>query len=281
MNQKKPIMGVLVCLGWALAYIVVLKICGYVSLFLDPSADMYSLTGVLAQTVSCAFIFVPLLVHKKLYVFKEKKKSTLYSIGVSGFYMFSLAAALILGLLDVIDGCAKGLVWAGWLNLICYVISMAIVGISEELMFRGVIINVLKDYFGNEKRSQMYGTVIWSGIIFGSMHIFNILSGVSPKGAIFQALGAAGVGCYFGAIYVRTGNLGFLMTIHAINDLVLDLCGGIFGQSSAIEQISGYDAKKTIGVLFYVALTMFLLRKKKTLPLLDVEQTEEVQQETI
>ena len=78
-------------------------------------------------------------------------------------------------------------------------------GFGEEVMFRGLgIANYMRKI---ESESQIK-VIFWlSSIVFGLVHMTNILAGGDPFSVVIQSVYAIGVGMLFGAVYLRTGNL--------------------------------------------------------------------------
>ena len=76
-------------------------------------------------------------------------------------------------------------------------------GICEELLFRGIILNTLRDFLGRDTFSGTVLALVISSIVFGALHLTNIFSGVSVFAAVLQAITAFALGIYYGAIYCR------------------------------------------------------------------------------
>lgn len=77
-------------------------------------------------------------------------------------------------------------------------------GVSEELFFRGWLQGLLTDRFG-----------IWLGILLTSI-IFGLLHYLSATYAIYAGL----TGLYLGVVYLLSGNLFIVMTVHALYDFI-------------------------------------------------------------
>ena len=102
-----------------------------------------------------------------------------------------------------------------------------------------------------------------SGLIFGLVHLTNIVSGVNPARAAIQVISACAIGMYYTAIYFRGGNLWVLMMIHCFTD-----AGGLFRSAfttaaTAVGEINDLSITGLIMIPVYLGLTAFLLRKKK------------------
>ena len=78
-------------------------------------------------------------------------------------------------------------------------------GFGEEVMFRGLGI---ANYMRKIKSENQIKIIFWlSSIVFGLIHLSNILAGGDVKSTVIQAVYAIGVGMLFGAVYLNTGNL--------------------------------------------------------------------------
>ena len=142
-----------------------------------------------------------------------------------------------------------------------FLVSMAMVGVAEEFIFRGVIAQTLLEHFGTS-RAGAWKACLLSGVLFGAAHLTNILSS-APFGVLMQCVFAASLGTLFAAIYFRTGNLWVTVFLHGAMDISSMLIGGLYGTTTVADAVSGYDASMLLSVLLYLIPTAVLLRKKK------------------
>ena len=78
-------------------------------------------------------------------------------------------------------------------------------GFGEEMMFRGLGV---ANYMRKIKSKDKIKVIFWlSSIVFGLIHLTNLMAGGDPKSVIIQSVYAIGVGMLLGAVYLRTGNL--------------------------------------------------------------------------
>ncbi|MGI9666675.1 MAG: CPBP family intramembrane glutamic endopeptidase [Acidimicrobiia bacterium] len=98
--------------------------------------------------------------------------------------------------------------------LITVVASSLLVGIGEELMFRGVTIQALRDNGMAEHR-----VALWSSIIFGLAHITNLIS--EGSGAILQVIVVSISGFFFYLSYRVAGTIVVPILLHALWDFSL------------------------------------------------------------
>ena len=146
-------------------------------------------------------------------------------------------------------------------RILTFMLNMILVGVAEELVFRGIIAQTLLEHFGTS-RVGVWKACLLSGVLFGAAHLTNILSS-APFGVLMQCVFAASLGTLFAAIYFRTGNLWVTVFLHSAMDIAAMLIGGLYGTTSVAESVSGYDASRLLSVAVYLIPTVFLLRKKK------------------
>ena len=142
-----------------------------------------------------------------------------------------------------------------------FLANMAMVGVAEEFIFRGVIAQALLEHFGTS-RAGVWKACLLSGVLFGAAHLTN-LSSSAPFGVLMQCAFSASLGALFAAIYFRTGNLWVTVFLHGAMDIASMLIGGLYGTTTLSESVSGYDASMLLTVVVYLLPVAFLLRKKK------------------
>ena len=102
--------------------------------------------------------------------------------------------------------------------LLFFIYNMT-VGMIEEIIYRGLIFNSFRKYFG-ESKNDIYKAVLMSGAVFGAVHITNLI--FAPAlfiATITQVIYAFFFGVLFAVIYYRTGNLLPCIILHGIIDL--------------------------------------------------------------
>ena len=146
-------------------------------------------------------------------------------------------------------------------RILTFLLNMILVGVAEELVFRGIIAQTLLERYGTA-RAGVWKACLVSGVLFGAAHLSNLL-GSEPFGVLMQCVFAASLGVMLAAIYFRTGNLWVTVFLHSAMDIAAMLIGGLYGTTSVAESVSGYDASRLLSVAVYLIPTVFLLRKKK------------------
>jgi membrane protease YdiL (CAAX protease family) len=98
--------------------------------------------------------------------------------------------------------------------LITVVATSLMVGVGEELMFRGVTIQALRDNGMSEHK-----VALWSSVIFGGVHITNLIT--EGPGAIGQVIIVSVSGFFFYLSYRVAGTIVVPILLHALWDFSL------------------------------------------------------------
>ena len=146
-------------------------------------------------------------------------------------------------------------------RILTFLLSMMLVGVAEEFIFRGVVAETLLEHYGLS-RAGIWKACVLSGVLFGAGHLTNLL-GSEPFGVLMQCLFAGALGTLFAAIYFRTGNIWVTVFLHGMMDISSMIIGGLYGTVTMAESVSGYDASMLFSVVLYLIPMAFLLRKKK------------------
>lgn len=254
--RKRPFLTVILCLLIALGYLGVGRLLSRVPVLAE------SFWGGLAVELLLAELgVVILLLIKRGRVLTRGGRGFTEGVKAGGF-LFTLLVILVLS--QAAEAVMYGREPVSDLYAIYFIAYMFAIGLAEELFFRGIIQNLLADAFGRDSRRGVWLAVTVSGVIFGAVHLSNLQAGVSPLGGVMQAVVAAAIGMYFGAIYARCGNIWPLVVLHGLNDMA-----GLMSEQSVVEAVSSYGLERLLGAALYVALTAFLLRSRKLEPLLE------------
>ena len=145
-------------------------------------------------------------------------------------------------------------------EIIFYIVAIFLVGLVEELVFRGVIFNLLLNSFP-KTRKGITGAIVLGGVLFGLMHFVNILSGVKFTSALIQVISAALMGILFCTIYASTRNFWMLVIFHALVDFASLLSTGIFDAGNIVSQINTFSAINSLSFIM-LAIPMFVMLRK-------------------
>ncbi len=250
---------ILFCIIIALAFDIVLQIIG----ILFRGVEKTIFIDCVIEGIAAIFAYILLVWSGKNDILKKKLNGFWKGLAI-GSVLIVITGISILAFFTNEDN-IKNI--TSNKNLIFLIIETILIGITEEFIFRGAIQNTLYDYFGKDTRKGVYKSVLLTGTFFGLTHLFNILAGVKVSGAIVQALSTFSIGCFFAAVYYRCDNIWSVVALHAILDFTGLKESALLGQNQTADMISNYStetpATVIFVVLFYLALTAFILRKSK------------------
>ena len=135
-------------------------------------------------------------------------------------------------------------------------------GFSEEVIFRGLPLSYMKRQLRSEKNIPLI--VIITGVVFGLIHITNIFSGATISASLLQGITASCIGIFFGALFMRGGNILVPILLHSLHDALLlsmqeaDEVTGILTEEATLSDI--YPAVICAVLAVY---GFFLIRKSK------------------
>lgn len=133
--------------------------------------------------------------------------------------------------------------------MLMVLLNTALVGFSEEVMFRGIFYSTLRD------RLKIWPAIIWTSVVFGAVHVLNgILTGEYGAASV-QALAAATSGLVFIAIRLRTGSLWIAIIYHLLWDWIL-FCALAGLTSAGHEPVA--DVPDGIGPAMFVPFILVL-----------------------
>lgn len=133
------------------------------------------------------------------------------------------------------------------------VVLVALIGLNEEVLFRGVLLDVLQE-------DGVPAGVVGSSVLFGLVHLNNLIYGADPAFVALQVVAAFGTGVFFCAVRVRTGTLVPLIVAHALTDLTpLLVRGPSFGRpGTRILDMVPF----TIYSLVFAAVGLWMIRDR-------------------
>lgn len=232
----------------------------------SDSTYPYMFVGAVPEFI---FFVVMLILMKKKKVLTSKGNGILCGMLAGGLMIYAAVGSLISTMFMTVDenGMSQYTMPTGlkfgseqvWLILAILLSA----GICEELMFRGVILNALRDCFGRDTFKGTVGAIVTSGVLFGCLHFINLLSGMSMQAVLIQVVAVSGMGAFMGAVYCRCGNLKVLILLHFLMDICVLLPESMMNGTDLIEAMDDTMANpaKLMGVVLYGGVTAFLLRK--------------------
>jgi len=152
------------------------------------------------------------------------------------------------------------------------------IGLMEEVLVRGLVLNVLLNNSNGTRKDVLKACWI-SSVMFGVMHLTNFFAGAAFIETVGQVIYAAFIGMFLAAVYIRTKSLWVPIILHAIIDLQGLIMGALLSpqalenslpqQATTImeEIISSLGA--VVISLPFVVVALILLRKKKIKDVVD------------
>ena len=158
---------------------------------------------------------IPILVlTKNISKLKEKGTPLLHGIKLT-WVCFAFAFALFIsGILNV------GIKNISIKEVIALLLYTILIGIFEELLCRGWILNKFLKRF-NKNRKDVLFSIIMSSVVFGGIHIINYFGGQDFYQTIAQIFNAISMGVILGSLYYRTRNIWSCILLHAFWDFCL------------------------------------------------------------
>jgi membrane protease YdiL (CAAX protease family) len=146
-------------------------------------------------------------------------------------------------------------------KMITFTLWMLMIGVFEEVLIRGIILNNMMKKWGGTKKG-IYLAVFMSSLFFGIAHLVNLIE--SPGLVIVtlaQVVYAFFIGVFFASVYLRSKNIWVVIIYHALMDFA-SYYTDVFSKAVEMTDISLQAACVNI-VLTSVFLMMglWLLRK--------------------
>ena len=144
-----------------------------------------------------------------------------------------------------------------------FLIKCFLIGLGEELLFRGIIFYSLLEYF-KKKEGGLFFSVLFSSVIFALFHFVNLLDGAGILPVLQQVGYSFLTGAMFAVVYLKTKNFCIPVFLHALFDiggfLVFDLGEG------RPQDLTFWILTVVTGILcaVHIILTLVKMMRKKT-----------------
>jgi Predicted protease of the Abi (CAAX) family len=177
---------------------------------LDVSKQMVLTTVFLIISIG-----IGLLIMKKSrftlsdYGFKKCEKDSLHKVS----WFIPLLAMEIIPI--VLMGFSSKVTVLQYFILLLFTVA---VGFNEEIYFRGLALKFIEEK-GRKK------AIIWSSVIFGTLHLVNALNGKNVLYLVLQMMFAFLIGFVFAEIVSITKSLWVVIAWHAAHDYISNLTG--------------------------------------------------------
>ena len=198
------------------------------------------------------------------WIFGTKSRGFIYNVGTGGFLLTvcGIALASNLGAYLLTEEHIFRVPQPA-LKIFGFLLAMLGVGFAEELAFRGILTNLLREKISTKTDQGIFLVLLIQGVVFGACHIANVFGGVKLESAIVQAVMAGLLGILLGAVYLRTNSFWFVAFLHALNDFSALLASGIYGIDNMSGTINSYSWVNLAGAPVYITVCCILLRSSK------------------
>ena len=149
------------------------------------------------------------------------------------------------------------------------IIYVVLIGLFEEIFFRGIIENELLEKYSSNKKEILISIII-SGVVFGAVHLTNLFAGQDLLTTMMQFVQTTAIGILFGTVYYKTRNIWAMIFLHSFYDfsvllsevnLVTD-CGYVSNVPISITAAS--MVASIILSLIYLLYSASIFEEKKT-----------------
>lgn len=151
----------------------------------------------------------------------------------------------------------------GW-EMILLFLQCVLIGLFEEIIFRGIVLELSFEMFGSDTKKQAKRAIAFSAIVFGAIHLVNAIHPeITFRAALMQAISVAGIGLVFGAIYYRSERTLWPCVIyHAIQDASAFVASGTLYGVTQKDAVGSTGMGQAIYSILFAALFFYLMREQ-------------------
>ena len=250
------IIGVFILAG----FLIVMNLVGRVAAEIPAFLSGYTLQFI-SEVGAAVYSLLLLAAFGYLRVLKEKGEGFVKGF-YSGGFMTGYCVIMVIAQLIVQQTVPDNtLVSPG--QIVIFTLTVFLVGFNEEILVRGIILNLFLDRFANTRRG-MLSAIVLSSLIFGCAHLPNVLSGVPLGSALIQSVQATLLGVIFAAAYLRSGNLWITIILHAVTDFAGLMASGLYGNGTMVDGIGSLSViNLVVTVPLFLIPCIVLLRPGK------------------
>ena len=237
-----------------------LYICNF-CIFKSDNDLSYDLNRILAYLIPLIFVFVVCLFSGNISNIKFHKGG----IGTGVLFGWLIIADGVYGFVSsYISFDKSSLSFPSMQKTIFFTLVMLLIGILEEVLCRGVILNNMLNKWGHTK-TGIIKSVILSSLIFGLGHLVNLFwQPTLIIGTVTQVIYTFLIGILFASIYLRCKNIWAVVILHAIFDWLCMVSGIYHTASSSVVPVDNSIVSMLITSMLYIPFALlgfFLLRK--------------------
>ncbi len=235
--------------GWKIVRVFVFVFVFAILIALLASALSIASGGVYAFNIAIlAAVGLELLISRKppAFIGLNLKDSAFWKDFLAGLVWGGVSIGLVAaGMVFLTGEIVRGEIGQGlsFLSLAAMLLYWLLVAVTEESLFRGYVLTILKNPVG--VRTAM----LVSAVLFSILHFLN------PDYYPFAFLYAFLIGLLFGEVVIRRGNLGWVIGFHFVFNLMQN--EGLLG-----FPVQGGEALFTIILLINLALVLWRMPRR-------------------
>lgn len=142
-------------------------------------------------------------------------------------------------------------------QIMLFFLTAVLSGFVEETLFRGLMLRALLP-------TGIWQAALISAILFGGIHILNVLSISSPAYALLQVGYAAAIGFAYAALVIRTGTIWPLILAHFLTNFAGFMAAGGAGATGPVA--AREIIFSAVYIVLFSAYGIYLLRSHKEFP---------------
>ena len=205
----------------------------------------------LMSEVFIAVCIMPvLIIFKNTYIFHQKVISFKNRMKLIWPFLLEIFVIFVTTFISV-----GGFKYFNLKEVLISVVLFIFVGIFEEFLCRGWLLNEFLERFSSNKKGVFF-SLLMSSLIFGFMHVTNIITmGQSVDQTIVQIIMACFMGMGLGAIYLRTNNIWTVVFLHFFYDFSINMVNMNITTSCFAHQEQLLSFQLIISLLLNIAIT--------------------------
>lgn len=250
-----------------LVAIIIAELCSWLTYIPDllQNEYLFSISAILTRILLCIFI----IMLSKHWGIIDLIQFTGKSFGtgiLSGMFCLVLSCWVIFtNVLGIINSNPEELSYPALGIFILFIIRVLMIGAFEELAYRGFLLNIIIQKYGDSRKS-LYTAAILSSLAFGLGHYSNLI--YTPFiSTTSQVIGAFCMGMFFAAVYLRSKNIWVCAFLHALWNFANMFTSKFESSTNAAAVITDITIPQLFASLIepaiFLLIAIFLLRKSK------------------
>lgn len=209
--DNSPVLwGILLGQGLFIVF-VLLKYVIFGRLYMDPYMNV-----IVDSCIRVVFGVIALLFMRVIYGDKFGK---LFTAKITkSTWLYCIPFFLYLGLQFLYLPTAERLTTAAVTAFLLSCVQQIATGFWEEAASKGLVMSGMLSRWKNTIKGRI-GMVFLAGVLFGTLHILNVLFNNDIVQCLWNALYSCAFGVFLSAVYLKTENITLCMVFHAVWDI--------------------------------------------------------------